>query len=120
MSGYTRFVGIDIAKATLDVSILPSGESFAVANDPVAIREVISRVDAPSGTLVILETTGDLESSVATACAECGLAVAVVNPRHVRAFARATGALAKTDTLDAGFLALFGERVRPPVRPLPD
>ena len=46
--------------------------------------------------------------------------VVVVNPRHVRDFARATGKLANTDSLDAAVLAHFAEAVRPPVRPLRD
>jgi transposase len=46
--------------------------------------------------------------------------LAVVNPRQVRDFARATGELSKTDQIDARILALFGERIRPEPRPLPD
>jgi transposase len=57
---------------------------------------------------------------VATALASAGLPVAVVNPRQVRDFARATGRLAKTDVLDAKMLALLGEAVRPPFGALPD
>ena len=46
--------------------------------------------------------------------------VVVVNPRQVRDFAKATGKLAKTDSLDAAVLAHFAEVIRPPVRPLRD
>jgi transposase len=63
---------------------------------------------------------GGLEVRLAAALAAAGLPVAVVNPRQVRAFARATGRLAKTDRLDAAAIARFAEAVRPPVRPLPD
>jgi transposase len=69
---------------------------------------------------VILEATGGLEVPVASALATVGIAVAIVNPRQVRNFARATGRLAKTDRLDAEVLARFGEMVKPAVRPLPD
>jgi transposase len=61
-----------------------------------------------------------MEVRLAAALAAAGLPVAVVNPRQVRAFARATGRLAKTDRLDAAAIARFAEAVRPPVRPLPD
>ena len=62
--------------------------------------------------------TGGLETPVASALAAAGIAVAIVNPRQVRDFARATGRLAKTDRLDAEVLARFGEAVRPEARPL--
>jgi transposase len=67
----------------------------------------------------VLEATGGYELGAVGALAEAGLPVVVVNPRQVRDFARATGQLAKTDALDAGVRALFAERVRPAVRPLP-
>jgi transposase len=67
-----------------------------------------------------LEATGGLETPVVSALAAAGIAVAIVNPRQVRDFARATGRLAKTDRLDAEVLARFGEAVRPEARPLAD
>ena len=71
-------------------------------------------------TLVVLEATGRLEAAVVAALAASGLAVAVVNPRQVRDFAKATGKLAKTDAIDAAVLAHFARAIRPEVRPLPD
>ena len=113
-----RFVGIDVAKAQLDVAIGPNGESFLVANDETGISELLRRLEPAD--LVIIEATGGLEVPVASALATAGIAVAVVNPRQVRDFARATGRLAKTDRLDAQVLARFGEAVKPEVRPLKD
>jgi len=113
-----RFVGIDVAKAQLDVAIGPNGESFSVANDETGISELLRRLEPAD--LVIIEATGGLEVPVASALATAGIAVAVVNPRQVRDFARATGRLAKTDRLDAQVLARFGEAVKPEVRPLKD
>ncbi len=118
MDEVKRFVGIDVAKAQLDVAIGPNGESFSVANDETGIGELLRRL-APAD-FVILEATGGLEMPVASALAAAGLAVAIVNPRQVRDFARATGRLAKTDRLDAAVLARFGEAVRPEARPLAD
>jgi transposase len=113
-----RFVGVDVAKARLDVFIQPSGERVSVANDERGISELLRRLEPAD--FVIIEATGGLEIAVASALATAGIAVAVVNPRQVRDFARATGQLAKTDALDAQVLARFGEAVKPQVRALRD
>lgn len=114
------FVGIDVAKATLDVAVRPSGETWHTANDSDGIDGLLQRIAALAPALVVLEATGRYEAPCAAALASAGLPVTVVNPRQVRDFARATGRLAKTDALDAAVLALFAERVRPEPRPLPD
>src|SRR6202162_894604 len=116
MADLRRFVGIDVAKAQLDVALGLDGGSFSVPNDDTGIRELLKRL-TPGAELVILEATGGLEAPVAGALAAAGIAVVVVNPRQVREFARATGRLAKTDRLDAQVLARFGEAVKPVVRP---
>ena len=116
MEGRKRFVGIDVAKVALDVFIGSAGSAFTVANDEVGIRELLRQLEPAD--FVILEVTGGLETPVAGALAAAGIAVAIVNPRQVRDFARATGRLAKTDRLDAEVLARFGEAVRPEARPL--
>lgn len=113
------FIGVDVSKARLDVGVVPSGEVFSVANDPAGIDELIQRAKAFSPTLVVLEATGGLQGAVVAALGVAGLPTVVVNPRQVRDFARASGMLAKTDTLDAVILARFGERMRPELRPLP-
>ena len=112
-----RFVGIDVAKDQLDVAD-SSGETWSVANHAAGIAKLLQ--DLPDVELIVLEATGGYESAAAGALATEGLPVAVVNPRQVRDFARATGELAKTDTIDARVLALFAERIRPEPRPLPD
>jgi transposase len=114
------FVGIDLAKHRLDVHLRPSGEHFTVSHDEVGVAALVERLVALAPALVVLEATGGLEVRPAAALAAAGLPVAVVNPRRVRAFARATGRLAKTDRLDAEAIARFAEAVRPPARPLPD
>ena len=118
MADAKRFVGIDVAKAQLDVALGPNGERFAVANDERGISALLKRLEPAD--LVIIEATGGLEVPVASALATAGIGVAVVNPRQVRDFARATGQLAKTDALDAQVLVRFGEAVKPQVRALPD
>jgi transposase len=114
------FVGIDVSKAQLDVALRPSDDCWHVSNDELGIAALVERLQTLQPTLVVLEATGGLEVPVTGALAEAGLPVVVVNPRHARDFAKATGRLAKTDTLDARGLAHFAEAVRPPPRPLPD
>ena len=114
------FVGIDVAKATLDVTVRPSGERWQLANEDAAFASLLARLRPLAPTLVVLEATGGFEHAVVAALAAAGVPVVVANPRQVRDFARATGQLAKTDTIDAQTLALFAERVRPAPRPLPD
>lgn len=113
------FVGIDVSKLQLDVAVRPSGERWSVANVPDAFGALIKRLQALPSTLIVLEATGGLEAAVVAELAYAGLPVAVVNPKRVREFARASGQLAKTDQLDANVLAHFAEAIRPPVRPLP-
>jgi transposase len=114
------FVGLDVAKAQVDVAVRPSGEQWRVANDEAGIAQLVERLGSLHPTLVVAEATGGFERAAIAALAASGLPVVVANPRQVRDFARATGQLAKTDQLDAGILALFAERVRPAPRPLPD
>jgi transposase len=114
------YVGIDVAKAHLDVAEGSTGALWRVANDEVGIAEALRRLEVLAPALVVLEATGGYEAPVAAALGAAGLPVAVVNPRQVRDFAKSTGKLAKTDALDARVLALFGERMRPAARPLPD
>lgn len=120
MPGREVFVGVDVSKATLDLHIRPSGERFTVPNEEEGAKQLVAKLKAQQPTLVLLEATGGYEARVAAVLSVAGLPVAVINPRQVRDFARATGELAKTDRIDAAVLSLFAERVRPEVRPLPD
>jgi transposase len=122
MAEIETFVGIDVSKTRLDVHIAPAEASFAVGNDEQGWRELTRRLAGGGGApcLVVLEATGGLQERAAAHLAAAGLAVAVVNPRQVRAFARATGQLAKTDRLDAAAIARFAAAVKPAPRPLPD
>jgi len=114
------FVGIDVSKDCLDVAARPSGESWQVANTELGIATLVKRLAKLQPTLVVLEATGRLESAAVSALAVADIPLAIVNPRHVRDFARSTGKLAKTDKLDAQMLARFADGVRPEPRPLPD
>lgn len=113
-------VGIDVSKAQLDVAVRPSGEAWRVENEPASLKRLAERLKELAPRLVVMEATGGLEIPIAAVLGRAGLPVVIVNPRQVREFARATGRLAKNDKIDAMILALFGERVRPEIRPLPD
>ena len=114
------YVGIDVAKAFLDVAMRPEDESFRVRNDEEGIPSLVVRLRTVAPQSICLEASGGLETALVCALLEADLPVVVVNPRQVREFARATGRLAKTDSIDAGVLAQFAEAIKPEARPLPD
>lgn len=114
------FVGIDVSKATLDVHRLPDGAAHTFGYDAAGLADLLGWLRTAPPALVVLEATGGLQLRAAAEIGAAGLAVAVVNPRQVRDFARATGRLAKTDRLDAASIARFAAAIRPEPRPLPD
>jgi transposase len=117
------FVGIDVSKHALDAHALPSGLLFHCElgdeRDARSAVEWIAQLGQPIE-LVVLEATGGYEAPIAAQIDAAGLPVVVVNPRQVRDFARATGQLAKTDSLDAQIIARFAQAIRPERRPIPD
>lgn len=113
-----QYVGIDVSKAEVEVAV--GEEGWTVANSESGIETLLERLGGRALELIVVEATGGYETTTVAALAEVGLPVVVANPRQVRDFARSMGKLAKTDRIDAQVLALFAERVRPQVRPLPD
>jgi transposase len=101
------FLGIDVASDKLDVASSAEAQTWQVSNDAQGIEQLCTRVSQMAVALVVLEATGGYEFDAACALQAAGLAVAVVNPRKARDFAKAVGGLAKTDTLDARMLAEF-------------
>ena len=120
MSDVPCFVGIDVAKAQVDIAVRPSGERWAVPNDAGGVVTLVEPLQALHPTLMVLEATGGLERAATAALATAGLPVVVVTPRQARDCARATGPLATTDALDARALAHCADVIRPTPRPLPD
>jgi transposase len=94
-------IGIDVSKDWLDVAVRPTGERFRVSRDAEGLDRLLARLSPLAPTAVGLEATGGYETVVAATLAAAGLAVAVVNPAQVRAFAQAVGRRAKTDPIDA-------------------
>lgn len=113
-------VGIDVSKAQLDTAFGAEAEVVALANDAAGISQLLERLKGVRPSLVVMEASGGYETAAATAIAAAGWRLAVVNPRQVRDFARATGRLAKTDRIDARVLAAFGKAIAPHVTSLPD
>lgn len=113
-------VGIDVSKDRLDVHVLPSGEAFWVSNDHAGVEDLIRRLAVFCPSVVGLEATGGFERLAVAALASAGLAVVVVNPAQVRAYANALGKRAKTDLIDAAVIAAFVAATKPQLRPLPD
>ena len=104
-------VGIDISKNRFDVAAHPTGEFWSSETNLCATETLVSRISELQPDRVVLEATGGLEAPLAAALLDAGLAVAVVNPRQIRDFARATGTLAKTDRIDAVIIAEFGAKI---------
>ena len=101
MKGTGLYVGIDVSQQHLDVGVRPTGEVWQTSNDAPGIKTIVERLDELAPHLVVIEATGRMELAVTAELVAAGLRVAVVNPRHVKEFARAAGKLAKTDALDA-------------------
>lgn len=115
-----QVVGIDVAKAHLDLHLLPEGRAWRIAYTPDDLARLVDELAARRVDLVVMEASGGYERACADGLAGAGLAVAVVNPRQIRRFAGALGRLAKTDAVDAALIADYGARIRPPARHRPD
>jgi len=109
----TSFVGIDVAKHSLDLCVLPEQTREKFSYDTQGLVQLLGRLPEAGTCLVVVEATGGYQRRVVAQLADAGHLVAVVNPRQVRDFARALGVLAKTDRIDAKVIAKFGQHVRP-------
>jgi transposase len=118
--GDAIFVGVDVAKRSLEVGVRPTGEVFSASNDADGCARLSQRLARLGPQLVVLEASGGYERALTAELGAAKVPVVVVNPRQTRDFARALGRLEKTDQVDALMLAQFAERIRPEVRELPD
>jgi len=114
------YVGIDIAKADFEIKESGPQKTYSERHTQTGIRKTVRRMVAIQPTLVVMEATGGLEKTLARALATAGIAVAVINPRQIRDFARSLGKLAKTDSIDAEIIALYAEKIRPEPRGFPN
>ena len=116
------YIGIDVSKDRLDVAVRGRDIAFSVTRDESGLNELCERLTSLEGkiALIVLEATGGYERDAAMALLLAKLPVAVVNPKQVRDFARATGKQAKTDAIDAAVLAHFAEAIKPAEHEIPD
>ena len=112
-----QVIGVDVSKSWLDVACHGTPDVRRFANSAVGVAALVNALASSMPLLVVSEATGGYEMAMVLALQEAAIAVAVVNPRHVRDLARAQGKLAKTDAIDARCIALFGALMKP--RPLP-
>lgn len=112
-------VGVDVSKQHLDWVLGGEGSVSRVNNTPAGVRSLTAKLRRRDMGLIVVESTGGYERALVEALAQASLPVVLVNPWRVRRFSEGMGVLAKTDPVDARILALFGERARPPRRPLP-
>lgn len=106
-------IGIDIAKATLDLHLLPTGQEHHLPNTDAGHEQLRKLLPSPNVCLIVLEATGGYERQLVADLMDAGYRVAVINPKRARDFAKALGLLAKTDRIDAKVLALFAQKVQP-------
>jgi len=109
----TRPVGIDVAKGTLDVCILPSQERFSVENTALGRQQLVKRLGTDPLERIVLESTGGYEREWVELLCRAKLPVASVHPKQARDFAKGLRRLAKTDRIDAETPALIAQLVRP-------
>ncbi|HVT33268.1 MAG TPA: IS110 family transposase [Rhodanobacteraceae bacterium] len=114
------YVGIDVSKVRLDVHARVADQDATFANDEAGIAALVAYARTRAPRLMVLEATGGLERALVATLMAAGLPIAVVNPRQVRDFAKASGRLAKTDRIDARVLAQFAQAIQPVQRALPD
>lgn len=109
------YVGVDVAKAYLDVA-WEKQSPRRVPNDRAGRKQLMRWLEQISGSVqVICEASGGYERGLVQALHGAGVKVSVVQASRVRQFARAAGILAKTDSLDAGVLCAFGQAMQPQV-----
>lgn len=115
-----KVVGIDIAKYSFDLHLLPEGKTAHYGNDTQGIQQCRQFLLQVRPERIVLEATGGYELALTLELQTAALPVIVVNPRRVREYARSQGRLAKTDQIDARILAEFAQSPRVQVRELPD
>lgn len=110
------YVGIDVGKTWLDVAWWGSEDTLRVSNDEAGVAEIIQIIAESKPILIAVEATGGYEQLIVQAMLLKGMPVAVVNPTRVRALAKATGKLAKTDVIDAHLIAEYAAKIQPPAQ----
>jgi len=119
MRNTQRNVGIDVGKDLLDIYIDECDLHWQVDNNPAGIKQLLSRLNRFKLTRVLVEATGGYERRLVEAAVAKDMPIIIVQPYHIRQFAKAQGIQAKTDKIDACLIARFAVIMQPDVRPLP-
>lgn len=109
MTQFEVLVGLDVSSSQIDAHVLPGGATCSLANDAKGRARLLEWLQAAGVEFAVLEASGGCERPVARKLRDGGLAVRVVDPRRVRAYARALGRRAKNDRIDAEVIALFAK-----------
>ncbi len=107
------YIGVDVSKPILDVTILPNNKYMQFKNDLAGIERLIKKLKKFPNVLIVMESTGGYEKLLAISLFKAGLKVCVMNPKRIRDFAKSMGILAKTDKIDSGVIALFASKIEP-------
>lgn len=116
---FATVVGVDVAKAKLDIAF-DERQVIQIDNDKKSIKSMIKNLEHPEGTIVVMEASGKYEACLVSLLHQHEIAVAVVNPKRVRDFARGIGRDAKTDPIDAATIRYYAQIVRPAPHPPKD
>jgi len=108
------YIGIDVAKQFFDLYDLAKEKHQRFDHTPAGIKSCMAFLSSRHPALIVMESTGGYEMDLAVAFSDVGLPVAVINPKRIRDFARATGKLAKTDKIDAQIIARYAATLQPP------
>lgn len=110
------FIGIDVAKDTLEIAIFGEADSMQISNTTEQVAHLADRLKDIQPELIVLEASGGYEMLAVSILGQAGLPVALINPTRSRNFAKSTGKLAKTDRIDAQLLAHFAQAIHPEAR----
>ena len=110
-------IGVDVSKNHFDWAFGFRGKVERIPNTATGVRRLLKKLRGLAFDSVVLESTGQYERLLFETLADEGMPVVRLNPVRVRRFGQGMGILAKTDAIDARLLALFGEKVSPPIRP---
>ena len=109
-----HFMGVDVSKAQLDWTLWEAPHVQQRSNDASGVATLVAQVRALPSVLVVVEATGGYEQLLVQTLLQEGVPVAVANPTRIRALAKATGKLAKTDKIDARLIAEYAAKIQPP------
>lgn len=111
--GYKFYIGLDVSKAKLDVSMSHDDALLQISNDEAGLKELIKKLPSKKSSLIILEATGGYERLCASYLRRKKFNVSIVNAKRVRDFAKASGKWAKTDGIDAEVIRHYGQTFNP-------